>query len=217
MGLLLLGRGGMGHQIRDKRNVGWAWIHNSIIDEYGPRMGPHGIAVYIYLARRVSNDGQECFPSYQTIANAIGSSRRKVIYTIKQLVDMKLVDIEERKPKQKTRKSNLYYLVDPPEMGGSAQDALGVVHRVHQGSAQGAPYQDSFNKTQLNKCETHNKNLVLKSLLKENPNLLSNLKTDRSNGCNICEGIGTIFVPGGGGTGYYQACECMAAKPRLNA
>ena len=45
---------------------------------------------YIVLCS-YANDKNICFPSYQTIANGVGCSRRKIIKTISELVEMNLI------------------------------------------------------------------------------------------------------------------------------
>ena len=92
-------------------------------------------------------------------------------------------------------------------------DGFGEILQIHESVKSSKSITETTTETTTDICETRNQNLVLKTLLKEQPEILSHLITRKNHDCDICEGIGMIFVPGGGGTGYYQACECTAAKP----
>jgi DNA-binding Lrp family transcriptional regulator len=100
-----------------------------------------------------------CFPSFQTIADKIGCSKRKAIDSIKTLEKRGIIIKENRKTKEKYT-SNIYRIVGFVEGGsaphalGSAPHALGVVHHMHQGSAPHAHKQHELNKTNLNKTKT---------------------------------------------------------------
>ena len=135
-----------GPTLHDGRRVFHFWIDDEVLDTYGPLIGPFGIAVYVYLARRAKV--KQSFPAYGTIAKETGMSRRKAISTIHALEAQKLIAIETRLSESGDPTSNRYVIQDlshlhargsaggaPPSAGG----APGVVQEVHQGSAGGAP------------------------------------------------------------------------------
>jgi hypothetical protein len=133
--------------IRDRRTEDRYFVDNALIYDYGATIGVYGIAVYNVLAVHADLKTQSSFPSYQTIADEIGCSRRKVIAAIRQLEQLHIVrkTTRLREPEDlddpddhKYHTSNLYDLLDK-SCWGSAQGAPGVVQDVHQGSAQGAP------------------------------------------------------------------------------
>lgn len=94
-------------QGKDARRPGWFWADNTLIDVYAPRIGAHGIAVYMMLVRHLNGDGA-CWPSMATIARTLGISRRKVVDCIKRLQDEGLIDVENREADKKGTISNLY-------------------------------------------------------------------------------------------------------------
>ena len=151
----------MTDQIRDARRAGWCWVDNAVIDDYAPRIGAYGIAVYTVLVRYADQDGR-CFPSYQKIAQTLGLSRNTVIKTVRNLVEAGILSVQPRMTSDGDANSNLYTLqpvpAASPDAPGSAADALGsppdapgVVQQMHQGSAPRAREQDLINKTQGNK------------------------------------------------------------------
>ncbi len=117
-----------------KQTSGFYQIDNSIIDKYGSQLGVYGVAVYNVLAKYANGNGDSIFPSYKTIANQLGISRRKVISTIEQLCDLGLVTKAQRRRKSGFN-SNTYRL---PKVVHTVHQ---VVHVMHQGSAHGAPKQ----------------------------------------------------------------------------
>lgn len=140
-----------------KEKSGFYLVDNRIIEEYGKEIGVYGIAVYNVIAKFANADGEGAFPSYQTIADSLGVSRRKVIDAMSQLVELGLIEKEARLDEKGDPTSNVYSLVSgggsAPHALPSAQNAPQVVHRMHQGSAPHAPDQYPVNKTQLEQEE----------------------------------------------------------------
>src|SRR3989344_3438149 len=91
-------------KVRDLRNGDWYWINKVLLDEYGEKIKPIGIAIYNCLAAHANQEGF-CFPSHKHIANKIGASVSSVQRGIRQLIKLNLV----RKGRQ--RYHNLYYLL----------------------------------------------------------------------------------------------------------
>ncbi len=91
-------------KVRDLRNGDWYWINKVLLDEYGEKLKPIGIAIYNCLAAHANQEGF-CFPSHKHIANKIGASISSVQRGIRQLIKLNLV----RKGRQ--RYHNLYYLL----------------------------------------------------------------------------------------------------------
>ncbi|MFG0504147.1 helix-turn-helix domain-containing protein [Pseudomonas alloputida] len=89
--------------------------------------------VLIKLADNASDQG-ECWPSYQHIADQCEISKRSVMNHINTLCGAGLLRKEIRKGGPKGNSSNVYYLT----LSGAA-DSLGVVQKIHQGSAAGSP------------------------------------------------------------------------------
>lgn len=81
-----------------------------------------------------ANDMGECWPSYQHVADQCEISKRSVMNHINTLCGAGLLRKEIRKGGPKGNSSNVYYLT----LSGAA-DSLGVVQKIHQGSAAGSP------------------------------------------------------------------------------
>jgi len=103
----------MRYQIKDSRGS-FLWLSSAILERYGSKIGPIGIAVYCALAKYADNDTRESWPSHKTIADLIGTSSRSVKTYINKLASFGLVEVEERFDVDGRRTSNLYILT-PPE------------------------------------------------------------------------------------------------------
>lgn len=153
--------------VKDQRLDHWYKVDNALILQYGAIIGPYGIAVYNVLALHANHETHEAYPSYQTIAELVGCSRRKVIQTLELLESHNIVRGEGRMKNDGSPNSNVWVLVDKSLWGSgnksnrllhevvndmhypSESDALPVVNDMHQGSAGYAPKQESMNKTNI--------------------------------------------------------------------
>lgn len=91
-------------KVRDLRNGDWFWISKVLLDEYGSKIKPIGIAIYNCLAEHANQEGF-CFPSHKLIADKIGSSVSSVQRGIRQMIKLGLINKKRRKF------SNVYYLL----------------------------------------------------------------------------------------------------------
>jgi biotin operon repressor len=82
-------------ELRDLRNGGWYWTHKAVIQQYTPKIGSTGIAVYSFLASLVDSS-QSCFPSQKYIARRLGYSRATISRTLKLLERNGLIKIVRR-------------------------------------------------------------------------------------------------------------------------
>ncbi len=82
-------------EIRKMDEGGWYWILKVVIQEYAPKVGAIGIAVYNFLAS-MADRNQSCFPSQQYIADRLGCSRPTVNKALKRLQDHGLIRKETR-------------------------------------------------------------------------------------------------------------------------
>jgi biotin operon repressor len=82
-------------EIRNMDEGGWYWIPKALIQEYTPKAGAMGIAVYNFLAS-MADRNQSCFPSQQYIADRLGCSRPTVNKALKRLQDHGLIRKETR-------------------------------------------------------------------------------------------------------------------------
>lgn len=121
--------------IRDIRKSPFVWYDRAIIEKYGRDLGPFGHSVYAALCLHADNKGQTCTPSYKTIAEYYGMSRRQVLRELDKLVELGLVAKTTRKVKSEDKKNNLtneYTLLDLP----------GLVTMSHQAGDYESPRSD---------------------------------------------------------------------------
>lgn len=106
-------------EVRDRRDAGWFWSNNDVIDVYGSQIGAYGVAVYMVLAKH-SNRGV-CFPSVATIAELLHMAPNTVRKTLQTLKTCGLISIESRPGSSDTApQSNLYQLLPVPKQRGTA-------------------------------------------------------------------------------------------------
>ena len=102
----------MAHK-RTFEHGGWFRVHNAILEQYGPEIGPIGIAIYCVIARRANEDTQEAYPSYDDIARLAGIGRTTVQENLPLLIELGLVEVVEG-PVRGYR-GKLYRLLEAPE------------------------------------------------------------------------------------------------------
>jgi len=81
--------------VRDLKGGDWYWMDKAVIQQYTPKVGAIGIAVYNFLASLVDRS-QRCFPSQKYIAEFLGYSRATVNKALKLLKRNGLIGIEKR-------------------------------------------------------------------------------------------------------------------------
>ena len=175
-----------GFQVRDMRHRDFFWCDNVIIDRYGRKLGPYGLAVYMGLLRHADQRTQTCFPSHKTLADELGMSKDSVMRAIETLKKAKLIGVRHRKSSAGDAASNLYFIREV------------VAHSDHldAGSNDGSRSQrprvaahSDTNKTHLDK--THEQDL------ENNDGLLSQrAETDTRYTCVRGEVCGIVHQPG---------------------
>lgn len=156
-------------QIRDRRGGNRYFIDNALLKGgWGKKdkLGPYGIAIYNALCMFANADNQTAWPSYQTLAELTGMSRRQAILMMDKLIAYNIVN-KISNYHENGQTSNIYELLRPdvwrsvpyePQSPPSEQDAPPPVNVVHPPSEQDAPKQDPKNKTQLNNIYIDEKN-----------------------------------------------------------
>ena len=99
-------------KIRDLRTHNRFFVDNKLIDEFGEIIGVYGIAIYAALCRFADLRTQRCFPSYQTLADRLDCSRRKVIDVMALLEDCHIIRKARRYDDDGHITSNWYDLMD---------------------------------------------------------------------------------------------------------
>lgn len=102
-------------EVRTMSDGGWFFVDTALVLEYGKEIGAYGIAVYNVLAAYANNQSQECSPSYQTIADALDCSRRKVIDCINKLLEFNIISRVHRTHSNGVPNSNIITLLRKSE------------------------------------------------------------------------------------------------------
>jgi hypothetical protein len=88
--------------VRDSRQPGHFWADNEVLDVYGEKLGAHGLAVYMAMARRADNSTGECILSTRRIAGQVSMSVGGVFNALALIVALglarKVLDSEHGKP-----------------------------------------------------------------------------------------------------------------------
>lgn len=105
--------------VRDLRDAGWFWMHNSIIEEYGAKIGVHGIALYALLAKCANKDGR-AVPSIRYMAKTLGIGTGTVQTYLEKLAQYYLIEVRQRTSEHGDLTSSEYSLLSPgkKEQGG---------------------------------------------------------------------------------------------------
>ena len=95
--------------MRDKREKGWFWAENEIIDcDY---LKPMERLLYLVLARHSDNKTDESFPSIETLCKKTGvKDKRTIVPYIKNLENLGLISVVRTKGMP-----NKYYLKNVPK------------------------------------------------------------------------------------------------------
>ncbi len=102
-----------GFRIRDNRGGCWYYINNAFLrGNWGRVLGPHAIAIYNAIVIHADDKTQDCWPSYQTMADLTGMSRRQAIREVKKLAARHIISITKIKGK-----SNMIDLLHQDEWG----------------------------------------------------------------------------------------------------
>jgi hypothetical protein len=84
---------------------------NAIIDDYGPKIGAHGVAVYHALNRFADRQTGICWPKIKTIGARILLSESSVKRALHTLKKVGLITIDPRWSDDGDRTSNLFTLI----------------------------------------------------------------------------------------------------------
>src|SRR6059036_4116825 len=100
----------MSDSLHDARRTYHFWVDDVIIDQFGPQVGPYGLAVYMALARRATRG--TAFPSIKRLALDTGMSRASVKRALTTLENLGLLGRERRRDDDGDMDTTLYTLKD---------------------------------------------------------------------------------------------------------
>ena len=98
--------------VRDRRARYQFSVHNTVIDQWLPILGPIGFTLYSLYCRMANHADERCFPGYTLIRSHLGLGWSTISDYNKLLEWCELIHIE---PGDRKR-SNDYYLLDIPEV-----------------------------------------------------------------------------------------------------
>jgi DNA-binding MarR family transcriptional regulator len=107
-------------------------VDSRILTEFGPRIGPHALAIYLALARFADNTTRTCYPSVPTVARLTGMSRPTATKALRTLEKAGLISIKRRRTPSGDPSSHEYTLLRLPEHGEAASPW--VVNEVDRGA-----------------------------------------------------------------------------------
>ena len=151
----------MSDSLHDARRTYHFWVDDIIIDQFGPQLGPYGLAVYMALARRATRG--TAFPSLKRLALDTGMSRASVKRALNTLESLGLLQRARRRDDDGDMDTTLYTLQDvshyhtpspsptpqgvSPEHRGRLCESLGVGSEGANGrlceSHEGSPTKDA--------------------------------------------------------------------------
>ncbi len=113
--------------VRDLRTNERFWVHDTIIDDYGPLLGADTFTIYSSLSC-MANKSQYCWPSLARLARHWGKGKGTVVRAIALLTDLQLIFVRRTEREDGGNSNNVYYLLEPlPIEEGLA--ALTAAHR----------------------------------------------------------------------------------------
>lgn len=140
-------------KLEDKRIKNFTMVENEVIDSSD--LSSTEKLVYIILCRFAWHG--ECFPSFATIAERAGISRRHAVRVINALCEKGLLEKQKQKKNKGNFCSNAYTIIGIQKRasdvttreGGSDMMSPGVVTSCHQGSDIMSPEEYYFKNTHL--------------------------------------------------------------------
>lgn len=124
----------MQNEIIDQRDFGFFKVENELIDS--EQFDVYEIAIYIALCRHGNNNKRKCYPSLNTLAKELNTTRPTIIKYLKKLQDKNLIRIKQVKSDNNGYDRNIYYIIGVVKdvNKGSKGVLQGVVKEFNKGS-----------------------------------------------------------------------------------
>jgi DNA-binding MarR family transcriptional regulator len=159
-------------KVRDIRNGDWYWVPRSVYEDYGPKIGAIGLALYNAYASYARNKGS-AFPSQKTIAKKLKISCQTIRKYNKILVENQLIKIESGKGKGKTNIVILLEVKGGKEIAKGGKEVTTGWQPIFQGGRKEiSTNENNINENKLKKYINENKkelSINSFSLLREIP------------------------------------------------
>jgi predicted transcriptional regulator len=155
---------------------------NAIIDDFGPKIGAHGVAVYHALNRFADRQTGECWPKIKKIGAKLRLSESSVKRTLHVLKAVGLITIDPRWSEDGDRTSNLYTLIPVAMVAERQQEAARtLVEAMCDGGGSTVNPPPPAGETEVGSAGTLSEQDSLNNI---SPNIADAEKTNRSN--NTC-------------------------------
>jgi hypothetical protein len=135
-------------RVRDRRRVSWFSVDNEVLDDFGPRIGAHGLAVYCALSRHARAGDEQAHVSVRRLCRQLKMGTTKLLQTLDELREVGLIAIE----RGDHEKSSTYTLLEVAK--GVPNEEQGGVPNEEQGGPdqeQGVPDQEQYKTSKTNK------------------------------------------------------------------
>ena len=201
---------------RDNRQPRHFWADNEVIDQFGAKLGAHGIAVYMALARSAMNNSGECKSSMRKIAGQIGASPASVFNALAVILQLGLArKIDEGD----NRRCASYVLADVKALTDPNHAQLRLTASVHMVNAEKPERSIGERSVCLENASVHKVNAAFnrRTPIKEDKTSLQDLQNlSSSEPCKKCKGKGLWELKGHPGRVVYCGCgigrELMAKE-----
>ena len=108
--------GQVAFRVRDRRRKKWFSIDNHVVDEFGPELGPYGLAAYMCIVREANHtDEQATKLKLRDLARVSGIGETRLRAAIVELELIGLIVVIEWTHPQKGRIENEYIVLEVPD------------------------------------------------------------------------------------------------------
>lgn len=195
---------------RDNRQPRHFWADNEIFDIYGPKLGAHGFAVYMALAKHAMNNSGECRTSISKIAAQLGMSKGGVFNALAVILTLGLaqkIDSGDNRHCAAYVLADVKALVDPDYAQLRLAGSVHTVNAEHNLRSSGEPSVHPVN----SRVHPMNAAFTPRTRNKESKTSLQDLQDDlQREPCKKCHGKGTYEHKGHPGT--QLTCGCRAGN-----
>lgn len=196
---------------RDNRQPRHFWADNEIFDIYGPKLGAHGFAVYMALAKHAMNNSGECRTSMSKIATQLGMSKGGVFNALVVILQLGLA---QKIDAGDNRHCAAYVLADVKALVDPEYAQLRLVGSVHTVNAKASLRSSGEPSVHPMTSRVHPVNAAFtpRTRNKEDKTSLQDLQNGSSSEpCKKCKNSGIYEPKAHPGEQVFCGCEFGAA------
>jgi hypothetical protein len=140
-------------RVRDRRRASWFSVDNEVLDDFGPRIGAHGFAVYCALARHARAGDERTQVSVRRLCKQLKMGTTKLLQTLDELREVGLIAIE----RGDYETMNTYTLLQVPKGVPNQEQGVPNQEQGAPNQEQGVPGQEQY---KTNKTSKTNKKVL---------------------------------------------------------